>query len=378
MENEIVNKNNQDLDTIKFECTELPTKTDLSLWQKIPIGEIGTLSVPVMEAITAVSNAGGSGLYMVNTAGGTLFECASKGAGVYIGGMTTASGEIGQAALTPVVFNPMTLGMTMAMMGAMIKLNEISENTLKIINKLERKDKAVIQSAFKKLTETVEGYKASSDKEKYIENNLQTVNSYIAELDKLREEYKDELMEMSKKTSMELTADKYIKEVVYKYNLYQMIIHVLAMAMYIQTLYNKDYSESYLEMVNERYDKLNEEQEILFANCKEGIEKKYGSAAVKKLSDAGEFILSGMSNMPVVGAFITGGISGVMSKFGADKGLEILKKQKSSSDKKSKEAIDQVNISVVLEFKSKIDNINSLYNKPFEMIVDKEYAYIRG
>lgn len=378
MENEIVNKNNQDLDIIKFECTELPTKTDLSLWQKIPIGEIGTLSVPVMEAITAVSNAGGSGLYMVNTAGGTLFECASKGAGVYIGGMTTASGEIGQAALTPVVFNPMTLGMTMAMMGAMIKLNEISENTLKIINKLERKDKAVIQSAFKKLTETVEGYKASSDKEKYIENNLQTVNSYIAELDKLREEYKDELMEMSKKTSMELTADKYIKEVVYKYNLYQMIIYVLAMAMYIQTLYNKDYSELYLEMVNERYDKLNEEQKILFANCKEGIEKKYGSAAVKKLSDAGEFILSGMSNMPVVGAFITGGISGIMSKFGADKGLEILKKQKSSSDKKTKEAIDQVNISAVLEFKSKIDNLNSLYNKPFEMIVDKEYAYIRG
>lgn len=378
MENEIVNKNNQELDIIKFEWTELPTKTDLSLWQKIPIGEIGTLSIPVMEAITAVSNAGGSGLYMVDTAGGTLFECASKGAGVYIGGMKTASGEIAQAALKPVVFNPMTLGMTMAMMGAMIKLNEINENTLKIIDKLERKDKAVIQSAFKKLIETVEGYKASSDKEKYIENNLQTVNSYIAELDKLREEYKDELMEMSKKTSMELTADKYIKEVVYKYNLYQMIIYVLAMAMYIQTLYNKDYSESYLEMVNERYDKLNEEQKILFANCKEGIEKKYGSAAVKKLSDAGEFILSGMSNMPVVGAFITGGVSGIMSKFGADKGLEILKKQKSSSDKKTKEAIDQVNISAVLEFKSKIDNLNSLYNKPFEMVVDKEYAYIRS
>ncbi len=378
MENEIVNKNNQELDIIKFECTELPTKTDLSLWQKIPIGEIGTLSVPVMEAITAVSNAGGSGLYMVDTAGGTLFECASKGAGVYIGGMKTASGEIAQAALKPVVFNPMTFGMTMAMMGAMIKLNEISENTLKIINKLERKDKAVIQSAFKKLTETVEGYKASSDKEKYIANNLQTINSYIAELDKLREEYNDELMEMSKKTSMELTADKYIKEVVYKYNLYQMIIYVLAMAMYIQTLYNKDYSESYLEMVNERYDKLNEEQKILLANCKEGIEKKHGSAAVKKLSDAGEFILSGMSNMSVVGTSITSGIFGVMSKLGADKGLEMLKKQKSSSDKKTKEAIDRVNISAVLEFKSKIDNLNSLYNKPFEMVVDKEYAYIRS
>jgi hypothetical protein len=96
------------------------------------------------------------------------------------------------------------------------------------------------------------------------------------------------------------------------------------------------------------------------------------------LSDAGEFILSGMSNMSVVGTSITSGIFGVMSKLGADKGLEMLKKQKSSSDKKTKEAIDRVNISAVLEFKSKIDNLNSLYNKPFEMVVDKEYAYIRS
>lgn len=98
--NEIMN----DKEKVDLTISLMDKGFNLSNYDKIPIstiGELGAIGVPIVEALEVISGAGGSGLYMVNTAGGTLFQCASKGA--YIGGMTAATGEMGQAALTPVI-----------------------------------------------------------------------------------------------------------------------------------------------------------------------------------------------------------------------------------------------------------------------------------
>lgn len=375
MNNGIVNINNNELESIELNCSELPLETNLNDCIKLPIGEIGALSIPIMEALTAVSSAGGSGLYMVNTSGGVLSWSAAKNA--FIGGMRTASGELAQASLTPVVFNPMTLGTTLVMMSAMMKLNEINENTIKIINKLERKDKATILSAFNKLNEMVEGYKYAGDKESYMKNNLQTVNNYISELEKLHIEYKDELLEMSNKTSTEWSAKKYVNEVVYKYNVYQMTLYVISMANYIQAIFNKDYNEAYLNLIKERLERLNAEQKEIYTGCYDGIEKKYGIAISKKLTDAGVFILNGITNAPFIHFGFLGGIIELVTKLGAGKGHEKLKEHKEIDEIKTKSAIKQIDYSAVIEFRDKIDNINLMYNKPFNMILDKEYVYLK-
>ena len=217
---EIKKRDNGDIELV-FKCTALSENINLDNYEKLPvslIGEMGALSTSVVESIMAVSQAGGSGLYMVNTAGGTLFECASKGA--YIGGMTTASGEIGQAALTPVVFNPATLGTTIVMMSAMIKLNEISENTIKIINKLERKDKADLKSSFKALIRIFDDYRLSSNKQEYMKQQLQSIDNIMLKVDSIHEDYKEALENMSNDKKIELTATKYIAEVKKYYNIY--------------------------------------------------------------------------------------------------------------------------------------------------------------
>lgn len=376
MDNEIKIMDKNELDYLKFDCVELPREFDLSMYEKIPVGEIGALSIPVMEAIMTVSNYGGSGLYKVDTSGGKLFWSAAKNA--FIGGMETSSGELGQAALTSVTFNPITLGITLVMLSAMKKLNDINKNVLKIINKLDRKDKATIQSAFNKLNEIVEGYKFSNDKEKYIDNNLQIVNNYIIDLDKLYEEYKDELNEESNDTSINWSSKKYIQNIIYKYNVFQMTVFVLAMATYIQTIFNKDYSPEYLEMIKVRLDKLDQMQKCVYSDCLKGIEKKYGKAVSKKISDAGEFLLNGISHMPKFAFRLIGGFGGDLIKTGLEKANNKFKKHRIKKEEQAKNVIKQIDYSAVLEFKQKIETIDSLYNQPFNMIVDNEYVYLKA
>lgn len=89
------------------------TKVGVSNYTKLPVtrlAALGTAFQPLTTAVqTAVTGAGGSGLYYVNTAGKTMFQM--KETDNFIGSLKTSAGLVGggQAQMMPLAFDPTML-----------------------------------------------------------------------------------------------------------------------------------------------------------------------------------------------------------------------------------------------------------------------------
>ncbi|MDR1246475.1 MAG: hypothetical protein LBK57_05540 [Clostridiales Family XIII bacterium] len=114
-----------------------PEDTDVSTerFTKLPLGKlaaVGTAFEPIAMAIqTAISGAGGSGLYWVNAGGGQMF---SSGDG-FIGAIKAANGGVGggQALLNPIAMNPSMLFMAIALYSIDKKFDAIQETQKEIL-----------------------------------------------------------------------------------------------------------------------------------------------------------------------------------------------------------------------------------------------------
>ena len=107
------------------------TKVGVSNYTKLPVtrlAALGTAFQPLTTAVqTAVTGAGGSGLYYVNTAGKTMFQM--KETGNFIGSLKTSAGLVGggQAQMMPLAFDPTMLFMAAALANIDKKLDSIKE-----------------------------------------------------------------------------------------------------------------------------------------------------------------------------------------------------------------------------------------------------------
>ena len=86
------------------------SEVGVSNYTPLPLSRLaayGTAFQPLATAVqTAVSGAGGSGIYYVNTAGKTMFQM--KGTNNFIGSLQTSTGMVGggQAQMTPLACDP--------------------------------------------------------------------------------------------------------------------------------------------------------------------------------------------------------------------------------------------------------------------------------
>ena len=94
---------------------------------------------------TAVTGAGGSGLYYVNTAGKTMFQM--KETGNFIGSLKTSAGLVGggQAQMMPLAFDPTMLFMAAALANIDKKLDSIKEMQQEMMDFLVQKEKAELK-----------------------------------------------------------------------------------------------------------------------------------------------------------------------------------------------------------------------------------------
>ena len=107
------------------------SKAGVSDYTKLPVSRLaalGTAFEPLAAAVqTAVSGAGGSGLYYVDTAGKTMFQM--NGTNNFIGSLKTAGGMVGggQAQMIPFACDPTMLFMAAALANIDKKLDVIKE-----------------------------------------------------------------------------------------------------------------------------------------------------------------------------------------------------------------------------------------------------------
>ena len=139
------------------------SKVGVSNYTKLPVtrlASMGTALQPLTIAVqTAVTEAGGSGLYYVNTAGKTMFQM--KETGNFIGSLKTSAGMVGggQAQMMPLAFDPTMLFMAAALVNIDKKLDAIKEMQQEVIDFLAQKEKAELQGNLTFLFDVFNSYK---------------------------------------------------------------------------------------------------------------------------------------------------------------------------------------------------------------------------
>lgn len=139
------------------------TKVGVSNYTKLPVtrlADMGTAFQPLTTAVqTAVTGAGGSGLYYVNTAGKTMFQM--KETGNFIGSLKTSAGLVGggQAQMMPLAFDPTMLFMAAALANIDKKLDSIKEMQQEMMDFLVQKEKAELKGNLTFLYDVFNNYK---------------------------------------------------------------------------------------------------------------------------------------------------------------------------------------------------------------------------
>lgn len=356
---------------VKEELTILPVENDfdLSKYEKIPIatiGELGAIGTPVIEAVNAItSGSGGSGLYMVNTAGGTLFKCAEKGA--YIGGMTTASGKIGQAALTPIALSPVTLCSTLTMASTMIKLDEISRDVKEILTYIDISDRATIKGGMDRLIEIMDEYKENANNKELLKVAMEEVRiRHLNDMLQMREKYKNRIDELIRDNKSNIEHYNKIRKAYYYYI---WATYLLCICKFMLIGYEEKYDNAHLMREKEKISKYNDEIKSTYKECYEYIENHYDKSLIERVKQVGEFLATTYSEVPT---FISNPVLSTIASLSK----EPIHDNRINAKEKEINRIEEVNKPDLERLMNRIDSINKFYNEPFNMMVDKDNIYI--
>lgn len=313
----------------------------------------------------ALGAAGGSGIYMVSTEGGKLAWSAAKNA--YIGGMTTASGELAQASLRPVVFNPTTICIAVTMVAAIVKLDEISNNVKEVIDTFKRKDSANIKTAIRRLQEIKDNYRENSENENLLQLDMIDIRNSLREMMKLQEEYKDKLLVLIKDESLKISNEDQFNDIREAYNYYEWATYLIGICKFMLVGYERKLDNEHLQKVREEIKKYCDEIQDLYRKSCDFIEKRYGNSIVGGISQISDSIINGVTSIPLPIA-----IPNVFGIVSGDK----LKELRDGEKEKEMKKIDSINRPQLESVIDKIDMIDKLYNVQFKIVVDKEAVYI--
>ena len=132
----------------------------------------GTAFQPLVTAVqTAVSGAGGSGIYYVNTAGKTMFQM--KGTKNYIGSLQNSKGMVGggQAQMMPLACDPTMLFMAAALANIEKKIDAIQDMQKEMMDFLVQKEKADLKGNLNFLFDIFNNYKYNWNNDRYKNSN---------------------------------------------------------------------------------------------------------------------------------------------------------------------------------------------------------------
>ena len=360
-----------------FKCELVPyelKKIEVLKYQTISIsdiGKLGSLSIPVINAIENTMGAGGSGLYMVDTDGGTLFQSAVKGG--FIGGMKTATGGIGQSTLSPVIFNPITLGVALTIVSMFTKLDSIESSCNKIYDYITIGDKAELSDNYKKLFQIYNEYNENYNNEKAVIEFIHVISIIKCNAGKMIEVYKPLIKKEIENNKFNIDDKSVInnaKELIdYCYYLKLSTFNYAfstMLSIFIEEKFNHDTLERCYEDINKKNDDVCD----LFDEAKSYLLKEFDKSLMKK-----DLILAVASRE----------ISSVIPV------LKNIKPLKEFSDKKIEKKVNKVidgedyinNIFTenselnVKELNNNIKLVDQIFNSHAQILCDKNNFYIR-
>lgn len=364
---------------INSDCSPVMPELDLSAnVQKTPLAKLSALGVafqPLTTAIqTAISGAGGSGLYYVNTKGMQMFS-TNEG---FIGALKTSAGTVGggQARMTALACDPTMLFMAVVLMNIEKKLDVIQETQEEILAFLEEKERAVLQGNINVLNDIISGYKYNWENKTFKGNKHILVQQIKKESEASIILYRDQIARRLKKRSF-VHSDQEVKVTLKKLQGqlkdYQLALYLYAYSAFLEVMLLENFGEKYLNSVEQRISDYSFEYRSLYTECYTLMEN-YTKSSVQAgmlggLAVASKFMGEAIAKVPGISKSQLDEnlikVSGRLDRHGEKRMAVTL------------ERLTQAKATVTLPFIENIRSINELYNKPIAYLIDGENVYIQ-
>lgn len=364
------------------ECLPAVPELDLAMSSatKIPMANLSALGVafqPLTAAIqTAISGAGGSGIYFVNTMGKQMFT--TSGGTEFIGSLKSATGMVGggQARMTALACDPTMLFMAAALMNIEKKLDAIQETQEEILEYLEEKERAVLQGNLNVLGDVMTNFKYNWDNQTYKSNKHILVQQIKKETEASIILYRDQIAKKLKKRSF-IHSDQEVKGTLKKlqaqFKDYQLALYLYSYSTFLEVMLLGNFSEGYLDSVEQRISEYSLQYRTLYTECYNLMED-YSKSSIQAgvlsgLAVASRFMGETIAKVPVI------------SNSQLDENLieagSRLDKHGSKRATAALEGLTQTRMSVTLPFVENIRAVNDLYNKPVAYLFDSENVYVQ-
>lgn len=263
------------------------SEVGVSNYTPLPISRLaayGTAFQPLATAVqTAVSGAGGSGIYYVNTAGKTMFQM--KGTNNFIGSLQTSTGMVGggQAQMTPLACDLTMLFMAAALANIDKKLDAIQDMQKEMMDFPVQKEKADLKGNLNFLFDVFNNYKYNWNNEMYKNSNHIKVLDIRQEAEKKIAFYREQIIAKVNKKSFihsAQTVNKQLQAVQNQFKDYQLALYLLGFSSFLEVMLLVNFDADYLSGISDKLVNYSLNYREPYTKCYDEIES-YSSTSVQ-------------------------------------------------------------------------------------------------
>lgn len=379
--------------SMEFYPAEITNPTELRGYKRIPMTEVSGLGamfsemIPQLRTVTSSSVINTKGLYRCTFPAGVSGQLAQfKDGSGYLGTIMN-DGIVGQARWKPVnsvssvstmtvPVSPVSMFMAATLIEVNHKLDGIQKLGEEILSYQKEKDRFEMEANLDALTDTYNKFKYNLKDENWIKlkyNDVQTIKrNTAAQIKHLRSQIEKSMDKHDLVHSYQQT-DQMSRKVQTDFQQYRMGIFMYSFATFLEVLLQGNFAKEYLDAICKDINDLATQYRMFYTDCynklehssKTTIESKLLKRLAKASDNAGRAIrnFSVVEKVPVDEMLIDAGKS--MDKFGKKKTDDTLEKFAENMQSGAKQFVDG------------ITEIGRLYNSPMDVLVDKNFIYLK-
>ena len=350
-------------------------------FEKMPVNQIAAMGPafePVVQAFQQfIGSAGGdvTQICKVTIPKGThLAYSAEKSA--HIGAIVTDGiGITGQASINPLVCNPATICVAVALAGIDKKLDGIQEAQREILKTLDQDKRSELKGSLNFLNEVISNYKHNWNNDAYKSSTAATVQQIRLDAEQKIDNYKATINRKRKDRALvntEADVKKKVNTLVKTFRDYELARYVHAFSFFVETLLHENYNAGYLDNIIRKIESYSYEYRDLFTTCYDEIEYKAGRAVEAQFFGAVVSTNKALSNAAKKTPLI--GETPLKNVFGD--AAHSAKKAKNHQIRKAVRSMRNNREDIVTPFISGLTTVKRVFNEDNVICFDKNNVYM--
>lgn len=367
---------------------------DLDRYVKIPMTEFSGLGAmfaemsPAFRTVTMTTRVNTKGLYRcVFPEGVSGYLADFKNGSGQLGTIINKNGIAGQAhwhrvhsifkeQTFSVPVSPLNMFMAAAIIGMDRKLDQVQKLGEEILNYQKEKDKAEQEANFEELLDVYDKYKYNledKDWQRLKYNDVQNIRrSTLARMKQLHTQI-EKSMDKHDLVHNTLQTNLMVNDVQKNFQMYRLADYMYSFATFLEVILQGNFSRDYLNAIYKDINEQAEDYRNFYMECHSKLEHSSKTTVGSKLLQ-GFAKLSGdagrtLHKIPIV------------EKGPLDEALVDAEKSVNAySDKMTERTLQEFTDNMqsgAEQFSESVQNINSLYNSPMEVLVDGENVYLK-